>query len=186
MAIIVGQKAEYFISNFIGKCINSPEQRAVQGFVALSIQPMIDYKNKKADNDTRAISVARTIGKIIAGTTAGVLIRYGAIKLAKNFSKYIITENGKYITEIKRKTAKDILLPKFSPDFYNNLIKEDFLQKHDNAIKAIGTGIACITMAFTNFFIDAPLTKKIAIKLKPIIKNYIEKQEKREANNAKQ
>ena len=72
MPVIVKPKVENFISEFIGKRINSPEQRLIQGATALAMQPFIDFQNKKADEETRAVSVARTLGKIIAGTAVGV------------------------------------------------------------------------------------------------------------------
>ena len=46
MSIIINTRAEKFISNFIGKHINSPEQRLIQGVTALAMQPFIDYNNK--------------------------------------------------------------------------------------------------------------------------------------------
>ena len=91
MSIILSNKAEKVIS-YIGKNINSPEQRLIQGATALVSQPVIDYYNKKADDETRAVSVARTIGKIVAGTLVGVAIRYASIAAAKQFSRFTITQ----------------------------------------------------------------------------------------------
>lgn len=185
MSLIVGKKTEHFVKNFIGKRINSPEQRLIQGATALMLQPTIDYCNKKADNETRAVSVARTIGKIVAGTIVGVSVRYLSIYGAKQFSRFIIEENGKFISAIKRKSKKDILLPKFQPNFYDNLTKEEFLNKYDNTIKTIGTIFATIAMLFTNFLIDAPFTKFITKHLTPKIKAHIDKKSQSEVKNAK-
>ena len=92
MSIVVNNKSRTFIADVIGKHINSPEQRLIQGATALFMQPVIDYFNHSADDETRAVSVARTIGKIIAGTCVGVAVRYGAIYCAKNFANYTVTK----------------------------------------------------------------------------------------------
>lgn len=173
MSIIISNKAENFISGFVNKKINSPEQRLIQGATALVLQPLIDFKNRAADEDTRSVSVARTIGKILAGTIAGVTIRYAGIKLAKSFSKYTLTEGGKYLTEIKRKTKYDILLPEFDCSKIQ-IEKVDFINKYDKTIKNIGTALATIAMIFTNFLIDAPLTKVITKWLTPVVKQKVE------------
>lgn len=183
MSIIISNKAQHIISNIIGKHINSPEQRLIQGATALALQPFIDYSNKSADQDTRAVSVARTIGKIVAGTIVGVSIRYASIYLAKTFSKYTLTEGEKFITSIKRKSKKDILLPNFKPEFYQKMTKEEFETKYSNTVKTIGTLIATFTMIFTNFLIDAPITKWITQKLTDRIKKRIEKKNAKEVNN---
>lgn len=173
MSIIISNRAEKFISEFVGKHINSPEQRLIQGATALALQPFIDFQNHAADEDTRAVSVARTIGKIVAGTLAGVAIRYAAIALAKGFSKYTLKEGPKYLTDIKRKTKYDILLPKFDCT-KEQIEKVDFLDKYDKTIKTIGTFIGTVAMVFTNFIIDAPLTKIITKWLTPVIKKKVE------------
>ena len=164
MSIILSSNSEKIIS-YIGKTINSPEQRLIQGVTALMTQPLIDYYNKDADDQTRAVSVARTIGKIVAGTLVGVGIRYASIAVTKQFSKFIITESDKlidgkrFIASIKRKNKHDVLLPKFSPDFYKEMTKEEFIRKYNNFIKTLGTILATVAMVFTNFLVDAPLTK---------------------------
>ena len=183
MSIIIGNRAENIISNIIGKRINSPEQRLLQGVTALAFQPFIDFNNKKADDETRAVSVARTIGKIVAGTIVGVCVRYACIAAARYFSQFTITEGEKFITSIKRKSNKDFLLPNFASGYYKNMTKEEFITKYDNTIKVIGTVLATVSMIFTNFFVDAPLTKKITKFLTPKIKEFITNK-KQEASNA--
>lgn len=64
--VLNNDRARQFVTK-IGEKINSPEQRLILGATALATQPFIDLNNKKADKETRAVSVARTIGKIIAG-----------------------------------------------------------------------------------------------------------------------
>lgn len=185
MTIIVKPKTERFISDILGKHINSPEQRLIQGATALAMQPLIDFNNKKADEDTRAVSVARTIGKIIAGTIVGVGVRYGSIAAAKQFSRYTIKESGNLITEIARKGKRDILLPKLN---YGKLelSRAAFEDKYNNYIKMMGTIFATFAMIFTNFFIDAPLTKIMTKALTKPIKSRIENENKPlEVKNAK-
>ena len=86
MSIVISNRAEKIVTG-IGKYINSPEQRFIQGATALATQPFIDLNNRSADEDTRAVSVARTIGKIVAGTVVGVGVRYATIFIAKRIKK---------------------------------------------------------------------------------------------------
>lgn len=80
MPIVINSEKHRLFVNKIGNVLNSPEQRLILGATALATQPFIDFYNRSADEETRAVSTARTIGKIVAGTLTGVLIRYGAIK----------------------------------------------------------------------------------------------------------
>ena len=173
MSIVIKPNTEKFVSEFVGKHINSPEQRLIQGATALAMQPLIDFNNKAADDDTRAVSVARTIGKIIAGTIVGVGVRYASIYAAKQFSRYTLKEGPKYLTQINRKSKRDILLPKFNCE-KTPIKKQDFLDKYDKSVKTLGTIIATFAMIFTNFLIDAPLTRKITKKLTSRVKAKIE------------
>lgn len=173
MSIVIKPNTEKFVSEFVGKHINSPEQRLIQGATALAMQPLIDFNNKAADDDTRAVSVARTIGKIIAGTIVGVGVRYASIYAAKQFSRYTLKEGPKYLTQINRKSKRDILLPKFDCE-KTPIKKQDFLDKHDKSVKTLGTIIATFAMIFTNFLIDAPLTRIITKKLTSRVKAKIE------------
>ena len=54
------------------------KNRLIMGATALVTQPTIDYYNKKVDEETRTISRNRTIAKILAGTTVGILVRGAA------------------------------------------------------------------------------------------------------------
>lgn len=140
--------AEYSRDNVIngikktGEKISSAEQRLILGASALMSQPFIDAHNKNVDEETRKVSVARTIAKIIAGTTTGYLIRKGCIKGIEAFSK--IPAEG----ISKAKTV-------FTPEGIKDNTTEEFLQYRN----AIGTVLALVVMMFTNFMIDAPLTK---------------------------
>ena len=62
---------------YIGKNFSSDKQRVALGLTALVTQPYIDAHNKRVDEQTRKVSVAKTIAKIIAGTLTGFFIRYG-------------------------------------------------------------------------------------------------------------
>lgn len=185
----------------IGTKLNSPEQRLLQGVVALGIQPFIDFRNKGTDDDTRAVSTARTIGKIIAGTTVGVCVRAGSIAITKNFSKFKI--NGQEITLAKKLTeqiaakTKIIKFEKidkrsiFTPNIADKVIDmsiEDFERKYNNFTKTWGTVLGICAMVFTNFLIDVPITKAITKHLTQEIKAKIdkdnEKQPRKQVNNA--
>lgn len=161
----------------IGTKLNSPEQRLLQGVVALGIQPFIDFRNKGTDDDTRAVSVARTTGKIIAGTTVGVCVRYASIALAKNFSKYkILTEekNGEIVIKQFEKIAKNGI---FTPDIakmVKGMPVAKFERNYRNYIKTWGTVLGVVAMVFTNFLIDVPITKAITKKLTPKVKAKID------------
>lgn len=140
----------------IGDKFTSAMQRLISGVTALLLQPAFDLNNKNTDEETRKTSCARTLGKIIAGTVTGVLIRWACVKATENFTKNKNTEkylfDNKKIAEIKRTFTKreQMLLPK------------EYLEASYRKIKnyrgAIGTLAAVFIMIFTNFLIDAPLT----------------------------
>lgn len=126
-----------------GEKISSAEQRLILGASALMSQPFIDAHNKRVDEKTRKVSVARTVAKIIAGTFTGFFIRKGCIKAINTMSK-----------------AKGVGAPKwwktlFTPEGVANTETEAFKQYRN----AMGTVVALVVMMFTNFLIDAPLTK---------------------------
>lgn len=125
-----------------GEKISSAEQRLILGASALMSQPFIDAHNVNVDEKTRKVSVARTIAKIIAGTTTGFLIRKGCIKGIQALSK----APSKGISRFKTI---------FTPKGIKNTNTEEFAQYRN----AMGTIVALVVMMFTNFAIDAPLTK---------------------------
>ncbi|MDD3150023.1 MAG: hypothetical protein PHV68_04240 [Candidatus Gastranaerophilales bacterium] len=83
------------VTDKIGKwsTLNCDTQRLIMGVAALSTQPLIDYNNKNVDKTTRNYSVARTILKIIVGTTVGVIVRRAALKWAKGNGKKFLLKN---------------------------------------------------------------------------------------------
>lgn len=125
-----------------GEKISSAEQRLILGASALMSQPFIDARNKSVDEKTRRVSVARTIAKIIAGTLTGYFIRKGCIMGIKAFSKI----PGEGVS-----SSRSIFTPKGIKDNTTDA----FMQYRN----AIGTVAALVVMMFTNFLIDAPLTK---------------------------
>ncbi len=134
---------------YIGKKWSSPHQRAILGVTAIVMQPYIDWKNKSVDDKTRKVAVARTCAKIIAGTLTGVALRAGFIKGIAAMSKTAseIPANTKPFI----KNLKQCLTPKnLDPS------NKDALEQYRNAM---GTILSLVAMVFTNFLIDAPLTK---------------------------
>lgn len=116
--------------------------RAIMGGTAIVTQPVIDYCNHKVDEETRQISLIRTIAKIIAGTTVGIAVRGSCYELVKN------------MTNIKSsKSYSKALLP---PAHLKDLIRNKTFM--NNYLSALSTGLAILVMCVTNFVIDAPLT----------------------------
>lgn len=129
--------------SWIGEKVSSPQNRLILGITALMFQPFIDLSNKKVDEDTRKISAARTVAKIIAGTLTGVAIRSGCIHAIDAFTKRAdeITPNMKF------KNLRTLFMP--------DVVLENLNQYK----KSLGTIMSLGIMVFTNFLIDAPLTK---------------------------
>ncbi len=144
-----------------GKHISSPQNRLILGATALMSQPFIDLHNRKVDENTRKVSAARTVAKIIAGMTTGFLVRYYSIKA---------------IEALCKKPGKNIKA--YKSFFYPKHIEVEFA-KLNHYKKAIGTYLSLAVMMFTNFMIDAPLTKFLTNKFVSQIK-------KKEANKGKE
>lgn len=152
---VKGERANKAIK-WIGKNISSPENRFILGATALMSQPFIDLSNKKVDEDTRKVSAARTVAKIIAGTATGVLIRSGCIHAVNAFTKL----PREIRPDMNFKTLRTLLTP--SEKVCINLAEYK---------NAMGTIIATVVMMFTNFLIDAPLTKFLTNKFVDKIHN---------------
>jgi len=135
---------------YIGRKWTSPQQRLIMGATAVFMQPVIDAKNKHVDNETKKVSVAKTISKIVIGTLTGFAVRYLCIKGIKSCS-VPLEEISKELKPFAKK-MKTIL----TPDGY--LKESDELQQYRNTM---GTLISLGIMLFTNFAIDAPLTNKM-------------------------
>ena len=130
---------------WIGKNLSSAENRLILGASALMSQPFIDAANKDVDDETRRYSVCRTIAKIIAGTLTGYSIRKLCIKSIDAFTK-LPTE---ITPDMRFKKLRSCLLPTIKAT-------AEELAQYKNAL---GTLMALGVMMFTNFLIDAPLTK---------------------------
>lgn len=154
--------------NTVGAKFSSPENRLILGASALMTQPFIDASNKKVDEETRKVSVARTVAKIIAGTFTGYFVRAGCIKLIDYMTK-LPNE------VVNPKTFGGKLKTLFTPDAAKSGILKD-LTKYKNAL---GTILALGVMLVTNFLIDAPLTKYLTNKFVDYIhKNDAKREEK--------
>ena len=148
--------------NWAGKALHSPEQRLILGATALATQPFIDLNNKDVDEETRKISAARTIAKIIAGTTVGVLVRYAGIWAAKRYSQFekiFADADKKIIAKIIPDKKRGIFTPVFAGKTIFPISDKEFTQRITRHRKAMGTLLATVAMVFTNFLLDAPLTK---------------------------
>ncbi len=130
---------------WIGKNLSSAENRLILGGSALLSQPFIDAANKDVDEKTRKYSIARTVAKIIAGTVTGYSIRKLCIKSIDAFT----TLPEKIKPDTKFKKLRTCLLPSMK-------MMTDEMAQYKNTL---GTLAALGVMVFTNFLIDAPLTK---------------------------
>ena len=140
---------------WVGSEISSPENRLILGVTALMSQPFIDANNKSVDEETRKVSVCRTIAKIIAGTTTGVLIRYGCIDAINKWSKLPTS-----VDKLGQKVKLTGLNTLFSPSNAGHDLCEAVKQYR----KTLGTILSLFVMSITNFVIDAPLTKYLTNK----------------------
>ena len=132
------------------KMSNPAVNRAIMGATALVLQPPIDCFNKSVDEETRKISVCRTLAKIIAGTSVGILVRGSSHQIIKKMTD--ISAKGKH---------SRALVPKSSIKAF---MKDPVLL--NNHRSALSTSLAILAMCFTNFLIDAPLTVYLTNKFK--------------------
>jgi len=173
MSLVLSNKTQRIVSDVIGKNINSPEQRMLQGIVALAIQPAIDFRNKDTDEDTRIISTARTIGKIVAGTLVGFAVRKASILLVRQMSQRLPSEEIACLKGVKK--LKVLFTPYFSK-IPKDMQNGDPEALYNNYLKTMGTIIGTAAGLFTNFLVDVPLTKFITDKMTPKVKNMIKKE----------
>ncbi|GBF23454.1 hypothetical protein tpqmel_0858 [Candidatus Gastranaerophilus sp. (ex Termes propinquus)] len=148
------------------------------GAAALAIQPVIDFRNKDMPDETKATSVARTVGKIIAGTLVGFTVRKGCIiTMSKMAQKGLEGQSLKGLEKLKT-----LFTPDFSkvPEGLKNGNWDTF---HGNYQKAMGTILATVAMLFTNFLVDVPISKYITKKLTPKIKGKINEDNEKALGN---
>ena len=163
----VAQKSVNNAVSYIGKKITSPQQRVILGATAIFTQPFIDAHNKHVDDDTKVVSVAKTISKILVGTLTGFAVRSFIIKAQKTLAKTA--------SEVSRDTKP--LLKKLqtclTPKEFQNASKDEISQYRN----AMGTVISLLVMLVTNFEIDAPWTNSLTNYLlkNPTTRAFIEK-----------
>jgi len=172
MSVVLGTTAQNIVSNVFAQHISSPHQRFLQGAAALAVQPSVDYKNKEIDDDTRAVSVARTIGKIVAGTVVGVAVRAGSIGLIKKMSQRLDPSEIANLKGVQKlKTALTLNISKLP----KHLQEIPAATLDGNYRDTFGLILGTVAMLFTNFLLDVPLTKVITEKLTPKVRAKIEK-----------
>lgn len=152
-----GGRGERLI-NWFGRNVSTPENRLIIGVTALLSQPFIDLYNKDVDEETRVVSCARTIGKIVAGTLSGVAVRASFIHLVRNYSE-MSKVGGK---KIKKLFTPSKALPEM-PYAY---------KQYQNAM---GMFLAIGAMLVTNFAIDVPLTNFLTNNLTKSFKQRLKK-----------
>lgn len=124
--------------------INGVHQRAILGVTALATQPVIDYHNPRADEETRKYSVLKTVVKIVVGAVVGCAVRYGAIKMAEKMVK----NPKKLISKVK------------SPELKKSLKKTlDDPDKSKKFAGNFGTILGIIGVVAADVLIDMPLAK---------------------------
>jgi len=163
---VAGQKINKAVT-YVGKKITSPQQRVILGVTAIATQPFIDARNKHVDDETKVVSVAKTVSKIIVGTLTGFAVRSLVIKAQKTFAKTaaeVAVDAKPYMRKLQT-----CLTPK---EFVN--ADKDQISQYRNAM---GTIISLLVMLITNFKIDAPWTNKLTNYLlkNPTTHSYIEK-----------
>jgi len=154
---VSSERANQAIS-WIGRKISSPQNRLILGATALMSQPFIDLNNRKVDEETRKVSAARTVAKIIAGTSVGFVVRSACNKFLD------------YVTLLPDKITKSTKFPKLRTLFTPEAAITGALEDLNQYKKAWGAILALEAMVFTNFLIDAPLTKYLTNKFVDKIK----------------
>ena len=130
------------MQDFEARISNPATNRAIMGATALVLQPPIDCFNKSVDKETRKTSVCRTIAKIIAGVSVGIIVRGSSHQLIKKMTDI----------EAKGKFSRALIPKSYLKSFMND---PTLLNNHRSALS---TGLAIFAMLFTNFLVDAPLT----------------------------
>lgn len=177
--MIVNNKYIINAVEWAGKKINSPQQRFILGLTAIAIQPVIDYTNKHVDEETREVSAARTMAKIIAGTSVGVAVRWACIKAVNAFSGYELKTEGAKVVQILKKSKKDIFTPALAK-IADDVTVDNFKHLYSNHVKNLGSILATLVMIGTNFLLDVPLTVYLTNKFTKLVKSIHAKGENNE------
>lgn len=141
------------ICNRIGATLSRPDvNRGIMGATAILSQPLIDYYNPDVDKETAKTSTCRTIGKIVAGTTVGCVVRSLCYYGTKAFTS----------PDPLAKGWRRALMPSRAYVRYLNGKFPDWIKNYRSGISTI---IGLMAMLFTNVLIDVPLTNKITQKM---------------------
>ena len=141
------------ILNDFGNFINRPDvNRGIMGVTALLTQPFIDKHNPDVDKETAETSMCRTIGKIVAGTTVGCIVRSGVYYLM----------NACTSLDPNAPNWKKLLMPSQRMQRAISAHNIDWFKSYKNVLAtALGLGI----MLITNPLLDVPLTSLITKRL---------------------
>lgn len=137
------------ILNNFGNIINRPDvNRGIMGVTAILTQPFIDKHNPDVDKETAETSMCRTIGKIVAGTTVGCIVRSGVYYLM-NACTSLDPNAAKW---------KKLLMPSGRMQRALAQHNMDWFKSYKNVLStALGLGV----MLITNPLLDVPLTSLI-------------------------
>ena len=126
-----------------GSIIARPDaNRLIMGVTALATQPAIDYYNHRVDEETRTVSRNRTLAKIIACMSVGIMVRGTCFQMVNKMTN---------LSGVKK--LSKALIPK---EFINTF--KTYPDKLANYKNALSTIMALGIMTITNFVLDAPLT----------------------------
>lgn len=148
---IKGKKTLSLI-NWIGYVMKPSHNRLLMGATAIVSQPWFDLFNKRVDEDTRSYSTARTMAKIIAGTSVGFAVRDICLRISNNFCDPKFEKINKGGIKNFWKNHPTWLVP-------SDIGKLKTKQNLTNYRKAVGTYLAIVIMIGTNFLLDVPITK---------------------------
>ena len=154
--------------NRVGDIMGRPMQnRLIMGGTAILSQPYIDEHNKRVDKDTARAARNRTIGKILAGTAVGCIVRWGVYKV------------------VGLTTDKDISIDRWdnllTPRSSSKLPPHLFKNRMRNYRTVLATILSCIVMLGTNIIFDMPLTNNIS----NFLNNIDNKRKKKEQGQVK-
>lgn len=150
---------------WLGEDLTSVQQRLITAGTGIVLQPTIDLNNKNVDEKTRRTSCAKTISKILVGTTTGVIIRSACIKGLGAFTKNknILKEEAQKAA-LKKGAKVNVLKKNITVKPWQQCLLPKKLKNSASAAEikkyrgALGTFVALGVMLFTNFLIDAPGT----------------------------
>ena len=176
------------MANWVGRNMSSPQQRLLQGVTGLAIQPIIEYKNKDVDDDTRAVATARIIGKVVSGAVVGIIVRGLCIaalgKVAKTPSTEEFAKLAQQGARTGKKAFKELLAP--SVEMTKKIISGEgkgLADIYNDYRNGMGTLIGTLVGMYTNFSVDVPITEWMTDKLIPVVKNRINNDNAKASSN---